>query len=130
MGINLNNKQADKKLDDIQKVSGVSFDKDGFKQKLTTIIEKEEHLPKPSGTPDHKIAKELPSKSSSPSRNDQTFLGGDVFKNIKEKYMRDSQQYESLNASDNKSLESILHSMSDLSRSLIHNKEAKLGILQ
>lgn len=54
---------------------------------------------------------------------EQTFLGNDVFKTIKEKYMRDSMQY----SRD----ENIgMSSMSEISQSVIHNKETKLGIMQ
>jgi hypothetical protein len=56
---------------------------------------------------------------------EQTFLGNDIFKQIKEKYMRDSVHYAKEDFEDYG-----MHSMSEISQGIIQNKEAKLGIMQ
>lgn len=67
-----------------------------------------------------------------------TFLHNDVFKQIKDKYLRDSQQY--ISGEFNRSQESHslfgrgnetgIMSMSQVSQGMIHNSETRLGILK
>lgn len=74
---------------------------------------------KPPESPPKKVAKVIEDPKP---QADQTFLSNDVFKTIKEKYMRDSMQY-------TKDDPVGMGSMSDISQSIIHNKETKLGII-